>query len=566
MKRITSIESNVKQAGRIDFATPCVFLAGPHEAGKSAFIDSLWFAYTMTHPSIGSAPADLLTLAPNHSAPMYVNVSYDDGNQLRTEIADGDTSSAKKPKQRTPFDVRGSLIHTDILNLLAESAPEMRRQIMRRFGGDEVALLSNPPVGLADSDLQIWNYCYALTNGPPEERAAGLIKEVRKLKLSRSVESASGKAWQGVLSGPVPSIPLTDEEVQRLRVASNELHEVVAAWEVQPRKHQLAVQIAELSSHHDCRPDLDAAQKQLEKATADYAQMQTLSALAEVAGTVCPLCQTEGKGVDALRFLSGAREALPRYFKALEDAKAAYAVAQAAVTTWMAERTWIHAYEQQCAAFPVEPSISVDNAKATLAEIDRRLSQSENARKLKQSRDQATTELEKLRVEFEACQRVEKLVSQVLTTAVTTTAGRLSAELNKYLPDGMQAGVQLYDNEREVCRIGLTDGKTVIPAKGCLSGKQIGNLIVAFAAVIGRGMEHSVLILDDDILGHFREPKAMWDLYTKCAKLVQDGMVSNVIACGTWEAVPFSRSIATGNISAMPDGWSIIDVTKVKRC
>ena len=57
-----------------------------------------------------------------------------------------------------------------------------------------------------------------------------------------------------------------------------------------------------------------------------------------------------------------------------------------------------------------------------------------------------------------------------------------------------------------------------------------------------------MLVLDDLILGHFREAAALSGLYERCAKLVTDGLISNVIACGTreaWVGTP---------------GWQVVDV------
>ena len=78
--RIKYIESNVKNAGRVDFETPCVFLGGPHEAGKTAFVDALHINFSQAHPVLGKQPADLLLLAPNHAAPLITLVGFTVGS------------------------------------------------------------------------------------------------------------------------------------------------------------------------------------------------------------------------------------------------------------------------------------------------------------------------------------------------------------------------------------------------------------------------------------------------------------------------------------------------------
>lgn len=584
------IDTNVKAGAAADLS-PLVAIVGNNKAGKTSIIDAMRLAINGRHP-VGVHMSDLLELAPNGSDKIEVSLLSPVGSVFFT-------AEKGKPIQH---EFHGALKVLDNDTVRVHALPSLlmrsfisgdskaRQHIFARFGGGAAAggLI---PEGLNPEQTALWHTGWSesaavVTKKNPAPTDDLILTELvgwmrrAKLEAGRRIKSDETRVEEleaQASNAGAEQLPALEELYTQALAAEAQS----GSHELLERKRGLLAQVNQQARDFiDRQPEFDALIESInttvQQAQARIAELEAqkpdnvsgrrierlrvvielLDAALQAGHTVCPVCVAGADLAARKAFyeqrLAQAEKSQEGYLKATTEIagcqelirtaeadvkrhtanrEANRASIKNAAATLKAEIADLEAVVRQPYTGPSSTVLKqqIDAIRVAVAVQDQIADVKKTIRQTKTMQETAK------RLEGEADDILQALVRRISTSVETA--------VNKYMPTGFVAKLDMSDGGCEWKAIG-GDGRA--HNRHTMSGAEMSTLLIALALAWTDGAPLRVLLLDDADVGPFHStPANLRALLQRLSDAVAAGQLSQVVVAGIRE-------------DEVPTGWQVI--------
>jgi hypothetical protein len=584
----TKLMTNVKGVDRSVDLGPCTAFVGENRTKKTAYLDGVRLALTGRHP------AALTELRADGHERLVAELSGPGGAMSFSHSGKG---RAEPPTvhgalaQYTTADLTHIIPTTSIGNLLKHGATKGREAIFQRF----VELDGVPrPQGMSASQEALWEEALAQcsNSAEPTEVLAAVRAWMNSLKLRKSKDL---KVYEEQLDALKREVAATGAGAELIPILE-EKRRLAATWESQTTTRQslateeqnfaaLQREAAGLNERTQWLSEQKTTLEKLEKDVGEVVAIMRETAAAQKAELVnleerlkrvtivedflvamatnnvhqCPLCLTHGVDPEAL--LPDKRALRAERAKFVEMARKDYASTAQGIDAREAEVNRARQAYQSAAA-NLERAKSelrargnackarMDALKEALAEvayegpssleIDAEIAALRAADHKRTNLQTLADKARQTKATHEAARELEKEAKALLQDLTRRAKDAAENAVNKYLPAGFVAELNLEGNDCE-WRIVGTDGRPHV--RDAMAGSERGALIIALALAWSEGAPVRILLLDDEDVAGFSKANLLAFL-AKVADCVRSGLLTQAfLAWSRPDEVPASWTI-----------------------